>query len=148
MARASGPSTITAISRPGSLATGGVLASALMLIGLTRIDPVAGSDGATALLQVNAAMALLALPGTLLPAWATRGRLVPWGASGWCLMPLVGGIFSFGSLLLVPLALITSGLIAWPRPAGEPGISGPAIVAHVGGFLGFLVALVVAMPPR
>jgi hypothetical protein len=148
MARASGPSTTIAPSRPAWPAAGAVLAAALALIGLTRIDPIAGSNGATFLVLVNAAMVLLALPGALLPDWAMWGRMILFGASGWCLMLLVGGIFTFGSLMLAPLALITLGLLTWPRRAGEPAITGPAIVAHVGGFLALFVALVFTMLVR
>ena len=125
-----------------------VLGAAVVLIAMMRVDPIGTAPSAMLLVLLNAAVILAALPGTLVAAWSATGRVVLWSASGWCLMLLVGGIFSFGFLMTAPLALIAAGLVAWPPAAGQPAVTWPDILAHLEGFAVPFVALIVAMLAR
>jgi hypothetical protein len=126
----------------GKLAAALVLASAVALVGLTRFAPLNESQGATVLVLVTAGIVLAALPGTVMSCWSAFGRMILWSASGWCLMLLLGGIFSFGALMALPLALIVLGLVTWPRAEGQPFVSWPDVFAHAGGFGALFVALI------
>jgi hypothetical protein len=120
-----------------------VLASAVALVGLTQFAPLNESQGATVLVLITAGIVLAALPGTVIPLWSAFGRMILWSASGWCLMLLLlGGIFSFGALMALPLALIVLGLVTWPRAEGQPFVSWPDVFAHAGGFGALFVALI------
>ena len=114
-----------------------------MLIAMTRVDPIDTSTAVPVLVLLTAAVVLVALPGTILAAWSDIGRVILWNASGWALMLLVVGIFSFGYLMIAPLALIVGGLIAWPRAEGQPFVTWTDIMAHLGGFAVLFVAVVI-----
>jgi hypothetical protein len=119
----------------GLLAAGSLGGAAIALVGIGLIGRQLGASAFVWMMFLNAAVVLLGAGGAVIPATRTAALLLTWNGLGVSLSLLALGLLSVGALIALPVILIALGLSAWPRNDGESLVSGPAMVALVGGLL-------------
>ncbi len=131
---AKGDRTEPEASRAGPApAVGATIAAALAFAGVGAVAWNLGGDATGPV--AGAVVSLLAGPLALFPAARPGGLLLVWNALGIGCAMFALGILSVGALVAFPLALLGIALASWPRRAGEPLASVPAIAVYIAGFL-------------